>query len=120
MSAATQSNRHTTQEIDMTTTFTPSVKTNVRIGIMYRAFSKTIDDTTLIFFNHKFEDIDSMTAEDICSEVFCATNLQSGDLWKAMQPLPANRTHTSLSVGDFVMVYGDVYKCLPSGWEIVS
>ena len=110
----------TTKELDMNTTATKINKTDVRIGIIYRAFSKTIEDTTLTFFNYKFENVKSMTDEDICSEVFRATNLQCGDMWKAMQPLPANRTHTSLSVGDAVAVNGAIYKCLPSGWEMIS
>jgi hypothetical protein len=56
----------------------------------------------------------------ICEKAFRETNTYSGYLWDALQPLPENRTHTSLSVGDEVDVDGNTYRCADIGWQLVS
>lgn len=61
-----------------------------------------------------------MTDLEICEELFKATNLRAGWLWDALQyDLPANRTHTALSVGDEIDVNGSIYRCAGIGWEHV-
>ena len=54
--------------------------------------------------------------EAVCEKVFRDTNLYEGDLWNALQPLSEARTHTSLSVGDYVIVDGRMYRCAGVGW----
>jgi hypothetical protein len=57
----------------------------------------------------------------ICEELFKETNTYAGKLWDALQySIPANRTHTALSVGDEIDIDGTVYRCEPVGWEIVD
>jgi len=60
---------------------------------------------------------DGVPDEDICEKVFRDTNLYEGDLWDALQPLSEARTHTSLSVGDYVIIDGRMYRCAGIGWE---
>lgn len=56
----------------------------------------------------------------VCEMVFHTTNIFGGDLWDALQPLPEDRTHTSLSVGDEVTVDGRTYRCANMGFEEVK
>lgn len=53
----------------------------------------------------------------ICEQVFTDTNLYEGVIWDALQPLPEGRTHTSLSVGDVVIIDGRAYECASIGFE---
>lgn len=56
--------------------------------------------------------------EDICDAIFHVTNMQEGELWDEIEAvLPENRSHTSLSVGDQVVVNGEIYTCANFGWE---
>lgn len=55
--------------------------------------------------------------EPILERLFEETNLYQGPLWDAMQPLPEERTHTSISVGDYVTVDDRMYRCASLGWE---
>jgi len=57
----------------------------------------------------------------LCEEVFRQTNLYDGDIWDRIQPLMSdNRTHTALSVGDYVRVGDNVYKCADMGFVLVE
>jgi hypothetical protein len=61
----------------------------------------------------------------ICDIVFEQTNLYQGSFWEKLEPvLPANRSHTALSVGDEVTIYnhntGFTYRCNPFGWELIG
>lgn len=58
--------------------------------------------------------------EAICEKAFRETNTYNGYLWDALQPLPENRTHTSLSVGDEVTIDGLTYRCADIGWEAIQ
>jgi hypothetical protein len=60
---------------------------------------------------------DGLEDWQICEKMFEATNLQDGAAWEIVQPLPPNRTHTSLSVGDYVSVDGRMYRCASIGWD---
>ena len=58
----------------------------------------------------------------VCDIVFEQTNLYTGSLWNKLEPvLPANRTHTALSIGDEVTITnGDTsftYRCSAFGWK---
>jgi hypothetical protein len=60
---------------------------------------------------------DSAEDLDICEHMFHGTNTYGGAAWEILQPLPERRTHTSLSVGDYVVVDGRMYRCASIGWE---
>jgi len=49
--------------------------------------------------------------------LFVATNTYEGPLWDDMQPLPEDRSHTALSVGDVVELDGTPYRCATFGWN---
>lgn len=56
----------------------------------------------------------------ICEDLFQATNVQSGKTWDSIKSfLPEARTHTSLSVGDEVIVDDKTYRCDNIGWSLV-
>lgn len=63
--------------------------------------------------------LDESGAQDkpILEHLFEETNLYRGPLWDAMQPLPEERTHTSLSVGDYVTIDDRMYRCESVGWH---
>ena len=54
---------------------------------------------------------------DLCEELFKQTNTYSGSLWDSMHPLPEERTHTALSVGDYLIIDERMYRCAMVGWE---
>jgi hypothetical protein len=56
--------------------------------------------------------------EQICDSIFHVTNMQEGELWELIESvMPENRSHTSLSVGDQVVVDGEIYTCANFGWK---
>ncbi len=57
---------------------------------------------------------------EICEDIFEQTNLYEGEIWEALQPLPARRSHTALSVGDVVIINGDRYICRGVGFELLA
>lgn len=61
-----------------------------------------------------------ITDQAICEMVFRDTNLYSGTFWEWLQPLPEDRTHTALSVGDTVAIDDRVWKCADFGFELVA
>lgn len=63
---------------------------------------------------------DGMTDLQICEVVFVDTNLYSGVIWEALLPLPDDRTHTSISVGDHVRIDGVLYRCMTEGFAQVE
>lgn len=57
----------------------------------------------------------------LCEEVFRQTNLYDGELWNRMEPLLSDsRTHTALSVGDWVRIDDRVYKCADLGFVLIE
>lgn len=54
----------------------------------------------------------------ICEGIFEETNLYSGNtFWPLLEPvLPEHRSHTALSVGDYVVVEDRSYRCDSVGW----
>lgn len=82
------------------------------VTITWKAFGKPT--YTVIMVNGRSE-------LQICEDVFKATNLRSGKIWDAIQySLPADRTHTALSVGDEIDIDGTIYRCAPIGWDVVG
>ena len=72
--------------------------------------------TTHFTFTWDFEGADNDL--DICDRLFHVTNMQEGSMWRFIERLlPANRRHTSLSVGDEVVVEGQIYRCDVFGWS---
>ena len=60
---------------------------------------------------------DGLPDEQICEILFRDTNLYEGAAWEMLQPLPEKRTHTALSVGDYVVIDGRTYRCASFGWK---
>jgi hypothetical protein len=56
-----------------------------------------------------------------CERVFANTNTYQGQVWNALEPhLPANRSHTALSIGDLVSIDGRTYRCADLGFTLVA
>lgn len=71
--------------------------------------SKTIETNTT----------EGVPPEAICEMVFRDTNVYDGSLWALLQPLPEERTHTALSVGDEVTIDGRIFRCMDIGFAEV-
>lgn len=56
----------------------------------------------------------------VCELLFSDTNKYQGSLWDLLQPLPENRTHTAMSVGDEVTIDGRTFRCVDIGFEEVK
>jgi hypothetical protein len=57
---------------------------------------------------------------EFCERVFANTNVYEGRVWDALQPvMPAERSHTALSVGDLVSIDGRTYRCADLGFQRV-
>lgn len=55
---------------------------------------------------------------EIAEAIFRDLNLQQGPFWDRVKDiLPADRTHTSLSVGDSIRIDSRVYTCERVGWS---
>jgi hypothetical protein len=68
-------------------------------------------------FTFTWEFAGGMVDESICDALFHVTNTQEGVIWDFIERLlPTNRRHTSLSVGDEVVVDGTIYRCEAFGW----
>jgi hypothetical protein len=69
-----------------------------------------------------FLSVDSQATDlDVCEEVYRQTNLYVGSFFEAVNKYASkDRGHTSISVGDFVEVDGNVYECGYFGWRVVS
>ena len=64
--------------------------------------------------------IDTTSSDiDILNEVYKATNLQNGELWfnTIKGGLDPKRTHTSISVGDIIVIEDVTYRCADIGWH---
>jgi len=60
----------------------------------------------------------AMSDEDICDAIYHMTNLYSGNMWNAIADrLPEPRPHTALSMGDLVVIDGQIYRCAEFGWD---
>ena len=56
-----------------------------------------------------------------CERVFANTNTYQGKVWDALQPvMPADRSHTALSIGDLVSIDGRTYRCADLGFTLVA
>lgn len=101
------------------------------ITITYKAFSnneRPITSATLEIPS----DINVWNNEGWLDVIYEVTNLQSEiydftrnatklNIWNLLKPLlPANRTHTSLSVGDEVTIDNATYRCDNIGWQLLT
>jgi hypothetical protein len=86
----------------------------VEIKVVWKAFEKHGLETTSAVI-----EIDSNDDHhEICERIFAGTNLQRGMFWELLEPvLPATRSHTSLSVGDEVVIDGETYRCATVGFS---
>jgi hypothetical protein len=101
----------------------------MKITITWKAFSNNTFATkqgitsATIELNGMF--VDENRETQLCDLIFHETNLYEGSLWNRLEPvLPANRTHTALSVGDEIAITnGDTtrtYRCAYVGWELLE
>ena len=60
--------------------------------------------------------------EIVLNYLFECTNLYQGKVWKEHleDKMPANRSHTALSVGDQIVLDGRGYSCEFVGWKEVK
>ncbi len=59
-----------------------------------------------------------LSDHDIAEHLFMNTNTYCGAVWDAIEKvLPANRSHTALSMGDLVEIDGRVYRCEAVGFK---
>lgn len=72
--------------------------------------SKTIEVENTMGVSHSY----------ICETLFRDTNWYEGPFWDLLQPLPEDRTHTALSVGDEVIINDVTYRCADVGFEEVK
>ena len=101
------------------------------ITITYKAFSnneRPITSATLEIPS----DINVWNDRGWLDVIYEVTNLQSEiydftrnatklTIWNLLKPLlPANRTHTSLSIGDEVTINNDTYRCEDIGWQLLT
>jgi hypothetical protein len=100
----------------------------IEIKITYKAFSNEKNNrpvTSLSFvLPSEYETYATrITNVGLCDVIYDVTNQQitTNALWQVIEPLlPANRTHTSLSVGDEVTINNNTYLCADFGWEFIG
>ena len=100
------------------------------ITVKWVAFEKSVNPDSGRIGNatHTFdtEIPPAMFDEEILELLFEQTNLYAGDVWEKYfeGKMPENRSHTSLSVGDRVVIERNddrsEYKCADIGWDLVS
>lgn len=57
----------------------------------------------------------------ICEKIFRDTNLYQGEVWDIIEPLLSDqRSHTALSVDDFVEIDGTTFVCADIGFKPIS
>lgn len=87
------------------------------VTITYKAFSTPFeqsDNCAKLSFSVAYSGDDYALLEAL----FHDTNTYSGSLWNIIKDLlPAERTHTALSVGDEVEIDRRVYRCERIGWQ---
>lgn len=93
------------------------------IIITWKSFTEPTQSTSAtVSFNYNAE----LTPHArLCDYIFEQTNLYRGQFWDLLEPvLPANRSHTALSVGDEITIYnhnnGFTYRCAHWGWELTQ
>ena len=67
--------------------------------------------------------VDSLSTSNraVLEMLYRNTNLYEGPLWDVIEPLlPADRSHTAISVGDLVEIDGSAYLCEPVGWSCIA
>lgn len=58
---------------------------------------------------------------ELLNKIYEATNLYSGSIWDALEPhLPANRSHTAISIGDVITINGIGFEVAEMGWTEVA
>lgn len=62
---------------------------------------------------------ENLHPHSVCEMLFHSTNRYQGDLWDALQPLPEDRTHTAMCVGDDVTIDGRIFRCMDMGFAEV-
>lgn len=100
----------------------------VEVTIHWCAFAKTKGVSQLTTQLEKARGLSDLM---IVEMLFEQTNLYRGDVWNRIhESLPANRSHTALSVGDEIEIrrtyrdeYGEwdmrhLYRCEDFGWSI--
>lgn len=87
----------------------------MEIEVVWKAFERHGLATTSAVIE---VDANGEPHHEVCERVFAGTNLQRGMFWDLLEPvLPATRSHTSLSVGDEVIIDGETYRCEMIGFS---
>jgi len=107
----------------------------MKITITWKAFSNNAHATKQGVTSATIEipdEINVWNDNGWCELLYEVTNLQDEiydftrnatklSIWNLLQPLlPANRTHTSLSVGDEITINENTYRCENVGWELLT
>jgi len=103
------------------------------IKITYKAFAHNARPTTQGVTTAQFElETADVLDNDIMNVIYKVTNLQDDlnefgasnfeiKLWETIKAiLPANRTHTSLSIGDEIQIAGRNYEVSNVGFKMLS
>ena len=99
------------------------------IKVVYKAFSNIEGrpEKPVASFTFKCPvEFENLSDYQICEKVFGITNQQSGKVWDSIKDnLPQERTHTSLSVGDEVVIQKGrnqewIYECADLGFVLKS
>jgi len=63
------------------------------------------------------QNINEISDENICEWIYKDTNFQSGLIWNQIEKkMSPTRTHTSISVGDEIVIDGREYICADMGF----
>jgi hypothetical protein len=90
--------------------------TTKTITVFWKAFERHGLQTTSATIQFEADSTDS--DHEICERIFAGTNLQRGLFWDLLEPvLPATRSHTSVSVGDEILIDDDTYRCEMIGFS---
>ena len=98
----------------------------VAIKVVYSAFSERLNKPETSFTFKLPESWEGLENHQILNNMFEITNLQQGEVWDSIKNnLPQERTHTSLSVGDKVVIqFGKhleyTFKCADVGWDYLA
>ena len=111
----------------------------MKITITWKAFSNQISNNTFATKQGVTSatvdlpnDINVFSDTGWCDLLYEVTNLQDEIydftrnstyelVWVLLKPyLPANRTHTSLSVGDEITINENTYRCENVGWKLLT
>jgi hypothetical protein len=92
-----------------------------RITVTWKSFAREgVREASEASRAIEVESANGVADEMLCEFIFRDTNTYSGSLWDLLQPLPEDRTHTALSVGDAIEIDGRVWECADLGFKRIA